>query len=255
MTTVNPRRFYVYAYLRTKASEHGPVGSPYYIGRGQTHRLHNVKQHSVGLPPREHRVKIATGLTHEEANEWEIALISVLGRIHLGTGCLRNMADGGNEGNTGWVPSAEYRAAKSADMREWHRANPGVHGAKISAAKMGGTVSGATRQKIAETLANAETAAAAGMTVEQWLALDPLARQRVVRQLEAGKQVQPDATLREIKACEQHGLTVAQWRQLTPLQRKHIARTKERAAAAGVPYFIWVALTKSEQIKLALVAA
>jgi len=247
MTTVNERRFYVYAYLRTD-------GTPYYIGRGQRHRMHNVKQHVVAVPPRDRRVKLLEQLTHEEANDAEIFFIALYGRKDIGTGCLRNLTDGGNEGNTGWVPSSEYRLRKAAAMRDWHAANPNANGSKISAAKLGHKHADATKQRIAEALADEDAAIAAGLSVTQWLLLPDAQRRRVQRQIQAGKEPCTDATLREIKACEAHGLEIGQWRMLSELQRKHIRRTKERALAAGVAYFTWIQLSKSEQIKIALAA-
>jgi hypothetical protein len=247
MTTVNDRRFYVYAYLRTD-------GTPYYIGRGQRYRIHDVQNHIVKLPPKHRRKILATALTHEDANEWECDLIQLFGRKDLGTGCLRNLTDGGNEGNTGWVPSAEYRQNKAEQMQQWHRENPGVNGAKISAAKLGHIQNDSTRAKISIALIDADVVSAYGLTVDQWSQLDHAARKRVIRQHGAGVTVCADATLKELKAVSGKGVTVEQWRNLNSLQRKHFNRTKARADRAGVHYLTWVALTKSEQIKLALAA-
>ena len=86
---VTARRFYVYVYFRAD-------GTPYYVGRGQTNRI-NSPDHCVKLPPVHRRKRVATDLTHEEANDWEEALVSVLGKKSDGTGCLRNLRDGGDK--------------------------------------------------------------------------------------------------------------------------------------------------------------
>lgn len=246
-TMAYERRFYIYAYLRTD-------GTPYYIGRGQRYRMHNIQQHVVGVPPWERRVKLMTDLTHEEANEWEIDLIELLGRIDLGTGCLRNRTAGGNEGNTGWVPTPEYCEEKAKQMREWHRLNPNANGLKISEAKLGHEVTAETRQKIAETLADQEAATAAGFTVKGWVALPDFVRRRIVKQLKAGVEVQVNATLRDIKTAERKGVTVEQWLALTPNQRKHFDRTQKRAEEAGINFWAWIVMTKGERIQAALAA-
>ena len=85
-----PREFYVYMYLRTRSSEYGAKGSPYYIGKGSRNRrfdsCHRVK------PPKDPgcNILVAYGLTESEAHQEEIRLIGEYGRIDLGTGCLRN---------------------------------------------------------------------------------------------------------------------------------------------------------------------
>jgi hypothetical protein len=104
----NPCRFYVYAYLRSRPSKYGEIGSPYYIGKGQTDRrfskLHNAK------PPQDpvNNVLLKEGLAETDALEEEIRLIKLYGRIDIGTGCLRNRTDGG-DGASGFIHPPESK--------------------------------------------------------------------------------------------------------------------------------------------------
>lgn len=101
--------FYVYQYVRTRATEHGPVGSPYYIGKGKERRSHS-KKHTVHLPiDKSCIVIIEDNLSEDEAYCMEKQLIAFYGRIDNGTGCLRNLTDGG-EGLAGRIYTAETRA-------------------------------------------------------------------------------------------------------------------------------------------------
>jgi hypothetical protein len=104
--TVNPRRFYVYAYLRTD-------GTPYYIGKGTRYRIQS-RNHVAFVPSKERRKVLFQGLTNEEALDIEIALIHCLGRKDLGTGCLRNQTGGGDGGT---LPSPALKAAKSRALK------------------------------------------------------------------------------------------------------------------------------------------
>ncbi len=108
--------YYVYMYLRAKDSEHGPKGSPYYIGKGKGRRSVSL-QHSVNRPSDPSRVVIIEReMTEVDAFQAEILLIYRYGRIDKKTGCLRNRTDGG-EGQSGRILSREQRAK----IGEFHR--------------------------------------------------------------------------------------------------------------------------------------
>jgi len=235
---------FVYCYLRED-------GSPYYVGKATT-QYRPFQEHAVGIPSQRERVRVMrSGLPEDEAFRWEIFYIARYGRKDLGTGILRNSTDGG-EGPAGNVWTKEQKAALSAVRQEWDRNNVRWWGGRISAGKMGGSLSDEHRQSIAETLCDEAEAIAAGMSLSKWASLPDHQRRRIRRQLEAGLRPCPNATMREIKAAGRNGLTVSQWKTLSPLQRKHIKRTMQRATEAGIAYFTWIQLSKSDQIKLAL---
>jgi len=106
--------FYVYQYVRTFASEHGPVGSPYYVGKGHGKRAYKKNDVEIRSPKDKSRVVIlAKDLSEDEAFYMEKQLIKFHGRIDLGTGCLRNRTDGG-EGSSGAIRTEAMRARTSA---------------------------------------------------------------------------------------------------------------------------------------------
>lgn len=102
MDCPNDKRFYTYAYLRENRT-------PYYIGKGCGKRA--FKKHSCGVPPRDRILFLKLNLTEEEAVKHEVYMIAVLGRKDLGTGCLRNMTDGG-DGTVKrmWTPEQRQKA-------------------------------------------------------------------------------------------------------------------------------------------------
>jgi group I intron endonuclease len=111
------RRFYVYAFLRSKDSEYGKKYSPYYIGKGTGKRA--FERHGRTIPaPQDDRfiVFVQEGLTEEEAFSLEIYSIQMYGRIDLGAGILRNCTNGG-EGGSGMVVGEETRR-KLSEMRK-----------------------------------------------------------------------------------------------------------------------------------------
>ena len=144
MTDTNPRRFYVYAYLRTD-------GTPYYIGKGTGKRIH--EKHSIGLPPKERRSIIIQNLTDPEACAAEIWFIAALGRKDLGTGILRNRTNGG-DGISGYVHTESAKKRISASNKK--ESYPHLIGrsvsqetkSKISQTERGKHVSEETKTKI-----------------------------------------------------------------------------------------------------------
>jgi len=93
--------YYTYAYLREDKT-------PYYIGKGKGNRLNEKKGRPCNLPPKERIIKLKQNLTEEEAFKHEIYMISVFGRIDLGTGILRNKTNGG-DGASGAIITEETR--------------------------------------------------------------------------------------------------------------------------------------------------
>jgi len=127
----DPNRFYVYAYLRSKDSNHGKEGSPYYIGKGSGDRIKSKQGRPVNSPrDKSMVVYVQEGLTEQHAFNLERYCIALYGRIDLGTGCLRNKSDGG-EGASGVIITDERRQ-------------------KISRAHKGKTMSAEARRKIGE---------------------------------------------------------------------------------------------------------
>jgi hypothetical protein len=123
--------FYVYAYLRSKVSRFGPVSTPYYIGKGWGRRAFST-HYPIPLPKSQANiVLVSVGMSEIDAHQLEMFLIHFHGRIDLGTGCLRNLTDGG-EGVRGRVVSERERKAISQQgkkrwanlteqqKREWH---------------------------------------------------------------------------------------------------------------------------------------
>ena len=94
----NDNTYYVYIYIRSKTSNSGIAGSPYYIGKGKNNRLFHSHTACGSHPPKDKKfiLKVFENLSDNKAKRIEIFLIKVFGRIDLGTGCLRNLTDGGD---------------------------------------------------------------------------------------------------------------------------------------------------------------
>jgi len=117
MTPKNERRFYVYAYLRSKDSKHGKKYSPYYIGKGTRDRAMS-KLRTVPRPADKSLiVYVQEGLTEQEAFALEKYCIALYGRIDNGTGILRNLSDGG-DGPSGVICTEEQRRKIAEAGRE-----------------------------------------------------------------------------------------------------------------------------------------
>jgi len=81
-------RFYAYLWLRED-------GTPYYAGKGQKDRAFHSDGHGVHRPKERSRILVFERASEQEALETETELIHNWGRKDLGTGCLRNLSDGG----------------------------------------------------------------------------------------------------------------------------------------------------------------
>ena len=81
--------YYTYLWLRID-------GSPYYAGKGKGNHGFSSRDHRVKCPQDPVRIITQEWLSEEQAFEAEKFLIAYYGRIDLGTGCLRNLTDGGD---------------------------------------------------------------------------------------------------------------------------------------------------------------
>jgi hypothetical protein len=145
---------YGYVWLRKDAT-------PYYVGK--TNRLRRAfgERHSVH-PPKDHsRIVVVKVPDEKVALECEKDLITRFGRKNIGTGCLRNLTEGG-EGTTGFIHSPETRkrmslhrlgnrnAAGNQNHLGHRHSSEAI--AKMSAAKIGRKLSPATKAKMSAAL-------------------------------------------------------------------------------------------------------
>lgn len=138
----DPRRFYVYSYLRED-------GTPYYIGKGTGRRAY-ATCHGIKRPVDLSRIQlIQDKMTEAESFDLERKLISHYGRKNTGTGILRNLTDGG-EGVSGRVVSQEIKDRLSVLYRGRKMSDECI--AKIKAAKA--NISESTRKKISQARKN-----------------------------------------------------------------------------------------------------
>lgn len=105
--------FYTYLWLRED-------GSPYYVGKGKGRRGFTSKDHRHKCPPKE-RIITQGWESEEEAFEAEKFLILYYGRIDQGTGCLRNLTDGGDN-----PPSAKGRKLTGSTKKKMSESAKGI---------------------------------------------------------------------------------------------------------------------------------
>jgi hypothetical protein len=108
-------RFYVYTWIRWN-DQTFTAGTPYYVGKGQGTRAFDKRNHHVPVPPDCKYVLIEERPDEASAFAREKELIAQYGRISIGTGCLRNLTDGG-DGPSGWKHS-EATLAKLSDAKK-----------------------------------------------------------------------------------------------------------------------------------------
>jgi hypothetical protein len=123
--------YYVYFHLRSRDSDIGKAGTPYYVGKGKGRRAYE-KSRLVPIPKDKNNIVfVLNNLTEEQAFQNEMDFISWYGRVDLNNGILRNLTDGG-EGVSGAIRSEETKR-------------------KISESKKGKTHSEESKRKISET--------------------------------------------------------------------------------------------------------
>lgn len=100
--------FYVYLWFRED-------GTPYYVGKGTGYRGLNGSKHFVKCPVDKSRIAIYNMPDEVTALAYERYFIDFYGRKDLGTGCLRNLTDGGENppSHKGRPKSAEWRRKMS----------------------------------------------------------------------------------------------------------------------------------------------
>jgi NUMOD3 motif len=107
--------FYSYLWLREDTT-------PYYVGKGSGRRAFRGHRHRGLLPPIDlTRILVFPHATEAEAFESERNFIKWFGRKDLGTGCLINHTDGGDQ-----PPSAKGRKRSNAFVQQMRERVPTV---------------------------------------------------------------------------------------------------------------------------------
>lgn len=139
--------FMVYIWLRQKDR------SPYYVGKTVSRYRVVGEPHSVHPPKNKANIRLLDCASEADALKLEMLLIRIYGRIDLGTGCLRNLTDGG-EGTTGRTHTPEARAKMSVsrigNTNSLGRTFSPETRLKMSAAKKGRPLTATHRQNLSE---------------------------------------------------------------------------------------------------------
>jgi hypothetical protein len=151
--------FYTYLWLRYS-------GVPYYVGKGKNRRAYQI--HDNLRPPKSRdRIIVEYHNNEQDAYEAEKFLIAYYGRLDINTGCLRNLADGGDGpiGRKGKPHTEQWKQEISARLKgrklsQEHRdrisaTKKGLkqspeHREKNRAARLGRKLSESTRRKMSE---------------------------------------------------------------------------------------------------------
>jgi hypothetical protein len=114
--------YYVYAYIRSRDSDTGMAGTPYYIGKGKNGRAYDTRhtRRSISVPKdKRFIVFMEANLTELGAFALERRYIHWYGRRDNGTGILHNKTNGG-DGASGGIP---WNKNKKDPKTEEYKAN------------------------------------------------------------------------------------------------------------------------------------
>jgi hypothetical protein len=101
--------FYTYLWLRED-------GTPYYVGKGRGDRAFTKNNHRFQPPPNSDLILVQEYPDETSAFVAEQFFISFYGRKDQGTGCLRNLTDGG-EGASGTIRRKGWHHTEEAKRR------------------------------------------------------------------------------------------------------------------------------------------
>ena len=232
------RGCFVYCYLRAD-------GSPYYVGVASHYGRPTTKYRRISKPPVNRALirVLRSGLRREEALAWERFYISKFGRKDLGTGCLRNLTDGG-DGLTG--PSAkvlikffsEQAAARYGfELTEWMslsklergRIRASHYTAQRRAKRLGDAAARLRGRAAQAAHTDAAMAERYEVSAEQWAALDKAARLRAHARYRLGhrgaalfeeKLPQPSKPSRSAEHAKRYGITPDLWLSFSRAQKE-----------------------------------
>lgn len=159
-------KFYSYFWLRANED------TPWYVGKGSGNRAYQ-RCRGHWAPKDRTRIFVFPQDSEADAFESERALIWLFGRQDLGTGCLRNISDGGEGGSNPTASTREkQRQAKLGNKIHLGRKHTLVARANMAAAHIGKQDSPATRAKKSAAAKGirkfAEHATNIGKAVRQW---------------------------------------------------------------------------------------
>jgi hypothetical protein len=152
-----------YSYLWIEKDE-----TPYYVGKGTGNRAFTRFGHRLTPPTDPARIFVFPQDSDAEAFESERALIALYGRIDLGTGCLQNLTEGGENpprgGRRGKKHTLELR-------RHWSLTRKGKPGhpqseytkAALKQANLGRSLSVDHKRKLSEAKQNKKPAGMLGL--------------------------------------------------------------------------------------------